>query len=336
MTNVLSWAHRVTIGSPALILFFLAPAVGELLSGSSPPLEFFNPLSLALETLLYGGGAILVREAATRWGKGWGTILLLGAAYGIVEEGLMVKSFFDPGWGDLGPLSGYGRWGGVNWLWSLHLVLFHAAFSITIPILLTEVIFRDRRSESWVSSRKLVVTGVLFVGVCALGFFAMTPYRPPMSIYLAAAALTIALCLLGWRLPRRRGAPATRVPSRPLWFGVIGFVWTLGLFVLVWQLPAAGVGAGVTIALVISLTLISAWAIWHLSHGARAWSDAHSLALATGSLAFFILFGVLQELETAQTDKATGTGLVGLAAAIMLGWLAVRVRRRRSPSRHPL
>lgn len=328
MTSLLSRAHRATIGSPAFILFLLAPGIGELLSGSTPPLEFFNPLNLALVTLLYGGGAILVREAAIRWGKGWGTILLLGAAYGIVEEGLMVKSFFDPGWGDLGPLSGYGRWAGVNWVWSLHLVLFHAAFSIAIPILLVELMFRARRSESWVSSKKLVVTGTLFAGVCALGFFVMTPYRPPLPIYLAAAALTIALCLLGWWLPRRRSVPATRGSSRPLWFGVIGFVWTLGLFMLVWQLPSAGVGAGVTIALVASLTLICAWAIWHLSRNARAWSDAHRLGLAAGALGFFILFAVLQELEPPVDDNTAGMGLVGLAATIMLTWLAARVRRR--------
>ena len=29
---------------PALVLFFLSPAIGELLSGSAPPVEFFNPV----------------------------------------------------------------------------------------------------------------------------------------------------------------------------------------------------------------------------------------------------------------------------------------------------
>jgi hypothetical protein len=30
---------------PALALFVLAPAIGELISGSAPPAEFFNPLT---------------------------------------------------------------------------------------------------------------------------------------------------------------------------------------------------------------------------------------------------------------------------------------------------
>ncbi len=49
--------------NPALVLFFLSPAIGELLSGSSPPAEFFSPF-LPVLAVLYGGGAILSRELA--------------------------------------------------------------------------------------------------------------------------------------------------------------------------------------------------------------------------------------------------------------------------------
>jgi len=37
---------------PALILFFLAPAIAELLSGSAPPAEFFNPVRITALILL--------------------------------------------------------------------------------------------------------------------------------------------------------------------------------------------------------------------------------------------------------------------------------------------
>ena len=46
---------------------------------------------------LYGSGALLIRELKVRWRKGYVSMFLLGTAYGIIEEGLMVKSFFDPG-----------------------------------------------------------------------------------------------------------------------------------------------------------------------------------------------------------------------------------------------
>ncbi len=87
------------------VLFFLAPAIGELLSGSAPPVKFFNPAGFVALTVMYGAGAILARELTVRWQKGWPTILALGAAFGIVNEGLAAKSFFDPNWVDVGHIS---------------------------------------------------------------------------------------------------------------------------------------------------------------------------------------------------------------------------------------
>jgi hypothetical protein len=53
---------------------------------------------------LYGSGAIVMRELKIRWRKDFRGFLLLGGAYGKLEEGLMVKSFFDRNWMDLGIL----------------------------------------------------------------------------------------------------------------------------------------------------------------------------------------------------------------------------------------
>ncbi|OGO21655.1 MAG: hypothetical protein A2144_11780 [Chloroflexi bacterium RBG_16_50_9] len=38
---------------PPIVLFFLSPAIGELLSGSSPPAEFFSPFGLTLMALTF-------------------------------------------------------------------------------------------------------------------------------------------------------------------------------------------------------------------------------------------------------------------------------------------
>ena len=92
-----------------LALYFLSPLIGEMVSGSSPPSEFFTVFGLIVLPLLYGGGALIVRELSVIWGKGWMSVLLMGLAYGVIEEGLMVKSFFDPGWVDIGILGEYGR-----------------------------------------------------------------------------------------------------------------------------------------------------------------------------------------------------------------------------------
>ncbi|TLZ74149.1 MAG: hypothetical protein E6K08_10470 [Methanobacteriota archaeon] len=123
---------------PLLALILLSPVIAEMLSGSTPPLEWLNPITPLLLIWLYGSGVLVMRETAVRWKTGWPGILLLGAAYGIIEEGLAVKSFFDPGWMDLGTLGWYGRWLDVNWVWAVWLTIYHAVVSIAIPIFLVE------------------------------------------------------------------------------------------------------------------------------------------------------------------------------------------------------
>src|SRR5256885_16843146 len=101
---------------PLLALVLLSPVIAEMLSGSTPPLEWLNPIAVLFLIWLYGAGVLVMRETAVRWKTGWPSILLLGAAYGIIEEGLAVKSLFDPGWMGLGALDWHGRWFDVNWV----------------------------------------------------------------------------------------------------------------------------------------------------------------------------------------------------------------------------
>lgn len=99
---------------PALALWLIAPIFGEILSGSTPLNEYISPVTSLILGMLYGSGAILIREMIRHWQKGWPNLLLLGMAYGIYEEGFVVRSFFDPDWMDLDILGVYGRAIGVN------------------------------------------------------------------------------------------------------------------------------------------------------------------------------------------------------------------------------
>lgn len=55
---------------PWVTLMLVSPAIGEVLSGSSPPRELLNPVALLFLIGLYGSGALLAREIAFRWRKG--------------------------------------------------------------------------------------------------------------------------------------------------------------------------------------------------------------------------------------------------------------------------
>jgi hypothetical protein len=314
--------------NPAWVLLILAPAIGELLSSSCPPFEFFQPFTFVTLCVLYGGGAILVRELTLRWQRGWPTILVLGAAYGIVEEGLMVKSFFDPHWMDLGPLGSFGRWLGVNWVWSVGLMFYHAIVSIAVPILLVHLLFPRRRDTPWVGRRVLVLLGVLLAADVLLGFLAMTKYRPPWLPYLSTAAIVLALGWLSRRLPATFGTrwPAVRaVPAFPTL--VLGFLATVSFFVVLWGLPKSGLHPLAVILLLVVVPVAAGYLallLWRCT----TWTERHQLALAAGVLGFFILLAPIREFAPNQPDNPRGMLAVGIAAVVFLVWLARRVRAR--------
>ena len=312
---------------PALFLFFLAPTIGELLSGSAPPVEFFNPFALLILSALYGSGAVLARELALRWNRRWPTILTLGLAYGIVEEGLMVKSFFDPSWMDLGILGTYGRFAGVNWVWSVSLTLYHATVSIAIPILLTELIYTDRRDEHWTSRRGLIGLSFLLAVVVLFGALAMTPYRPPFVPYLFAIIATVVLYILARRMPQRFASPEVTSRWRPFWIALIGFLSVAAFFIVGWALPELDVPPVMTIGFLLLLA-VGSMRFLRWASGEGAWSDVGRLALASGALTFFILLAFIAESSTDRTDNPAGMALVGLTAAVGLLALNLRVRRR--------
>jgi len=312
--------------SPAIVLLFLSPIIGELLSGSAPPAEFFNPLGFVMLTILYGGGAILVRELTYRWGKGWPTLLILGAAYGIAEEGLMCKSFFDPNWPDLKALGGYGRWAGVNWVWNQGLTIYHCVFSIAIPILLVSIMFPARREQPWISRRKFIVLAILWLANAVFIFLFITPYRPPVAHYLLTIAITVGLVVLAGRLPNPVSGEKKKA-VRALWFLPVGFLGTFALFFLEWVMPKTGLHPIFLMLLVTGLVILVGWIMLQMS-GGGGWTERHKLAIASGALGFFILLAPLQELDKTRTDNTTGMAIVGLAMAIFLIWLALRIRAK--------
>jgi len=310
---------------PALALFLLSPVIGELLSGSAPPSEFFNPVIFALLVSLYGSGAVLARELTIRWGKGYGSLLLLGAAYGVVEEGLMVKSFFDPAWPDLGILGVFGRWMGINWVWAEMLTIYHAVFSIAVPVLLVELAYPSRRRDLWVGRRALWGFATLLVGDALLGFFALTPYVPPLPQYLSAVLLVMLLVFLAWKLPSDLEKRSSVRPPRPLYFWVVSLLGTLGFFLIFWALPFF---LPPLLVMLLGALLVLGFATFLKRYKWNESSDLHSFALISGGLTFFILLAPLQELDKTRTDNPQGMGLVGLAFLVGLLLLRRRIQRQ--------
>ena len=313
--------------APVWTLFFLAPVIGELVSGSAPPDEFFNPFSMLLLSALYGSGALLARELSLSWGKRWPSIFVLGLAYGIVEEGLMVKSFFDPSWMDLGLLGVYGRALGVNWVWSLFLSIYHAVFSISIPIYLTELIFPAAKDERWLTRRGVWGYALLLTADVLFGFLLLTTYRPPFLPYVGAVIL---VALLGWqakRMPLRWWTVQKGRVRKTIWFFLTGAVGSFGLFLANWLLPDQGAPVLLTLGVCAALPFAIRTVVRWLS-GDGAWGERQRLALVSGGMSFLIFAALIAENDPARVDNPVGMGLVGLLTIVTLAVLWVFVGRR--------
>jgi len=313
--------------SPAIVLFFLSPLVAEVLTGSSPPAEvILNPLSFLVLAGLYGSGAIVIREVTKRWEKGWPSLIVLGMAYGVAEEGLMVKSFFNPNWRDIGLLGSYGRWVGINWVWAEQLTIFHAVYSVALPILLVNLIFPDQQSQLWVSKHTLRFLIVVLALEILLGFV-FFPYDPPQHQYLLAVMVVPALVLLSKQLPSQLfAARYIEVPKASI-FGLTGFFGSLGFFVVFSVLPGINVRPLITMLVGMLYVASVAWLVLRMSGNGGSWALTHQLGLATGAVGLFIFNAVLQDLAKLQPKNAQGMLPLSLAFVILLTWMFYQIRR---------
>ena len=254
----------------------------------------------------------MVRDYARRWQEGWRSILVLGAAYGIIEEGIMVRSFFNPAWKDLGVLGTYGRWLGTNWVWAEWLAIYHAIFSITIPIFLVELTYPQSKTRIWLSSKMRVLFHGLLVLAIILGFFAF-PYDPGV---LAIAGCIGAVVALGWLAKRIPNISPTQRNLKVYWKILVPLGFSVpALFFFFLNSALIPIAAGTMIVgglMVLGYErLLTRWA-------KRGFSDLQKLGLITGALGFFALFfDIILDLFLGRL----GTSVLGMAFVVYLLWI---------------
>ena len=310
-----------SVRKASLFLFFISPVTAELLSGSTPPLQFFNPFVFTILVAFYGCGAIIMRELKVQWGKNYASLLILGMAYGIIEEGLAVKSFFDPNWVDLGILGVYGRWIGINWVWCVDLTLFHSVISIVIPIALTELMYPNIRNTSLVSKRTLKVLCGIFVADMAVLAIFLTDYYPPIGYYIATIIIVFFLMYIAYKFPDKRFFNGDKMPPSPRKLWGIGLSWIFLNWVIFFNLPYFGIHPVITIMIGIGLFVMLCY---YLS-GFNWKNDTYKLSVISGVLTFLIVIAILQEIVGVGPDNPAGMSIVGLAYTAFLFYLKRKI-----------
>ena len=91
------------------VLFLMSPLIAEVLLGAT---SLTHIGGLFLVAPFYGCGVLLIRELVRRRTTSWWPVVLFGAAYTLVEEGLSFQTLFNPDFVNAAKFGG--RWHGVN------------------------------------------------------------------------------------------------------------------------------------------------------------------------------------------------------------------------------
>lgn len=314
----------------ALTLVVAAPLVAEVFPASAP---ITRPGLLPFILLVYGPGALLIREIVRRCGRGWPSILLLGSAYGFIEEGLALQSLFNP---SLYHASAWGARGfGMNGVYTESAIFIHAIWSAAIPILIVDLVFPDLSASPYLGRISTALTAVWYiVGVFLLALltrFSIAPgYWAPPALLGAVTAAALALILVALVTPRRnsRQQESPRTAPGPLVvfmiISIAGFIWHSSL-ALLWrvkpdfaQWPLCLIPMLAAIAILFStFGLLRRWG------KAVNWSNGHRLAVASGATIAHTAIGGMILAHT--TMDRVGSSLL---TVIFLVFLTMHVGRQ--------
>ena len=214
----------------ALVLCFFAAVIPETLTTTSTSVAkiIAQPGALLFIMLFYGLADLLIREALVRRRLGWVSLILLGIAFGFINEGVIAGTWYTVKY------NGYVYIGQINYTWAVALTVFHVFISVIAPIAFIETIFPSRAGLPLLRRRGIIISSVIFLLLTSVFLF-VESYRP-YRIVVFALALTLAIVAI--RLPAARPRLLSATPPPSLWrLRWAGFLTMLSFFVVIYAIP---------------------------------------------------------------------------------------------------
>jgi hypothetical protein len=317
--------------APALLMMVLAPSFTELLLGGTrlSAIVGFPPI-IFMEIVVWGGGALMLRALARKLGLGWGSLILFGLVIAMAEEFVIQQTSFAPLVIQLKGVE-WGRAGGINYVYALWALAYEAVWVVLMPTLVAEMVFPDRRQETWLSKAGLAIVGILFPIGSVMAWFGWTHiarvrtfhlpiYNPSAGEFVGALAVIAALFVWAIKFPPR-SANNARPPS-PALLGLGGAVWSalwFGLVVLAFGLhPELSAPVVFAAGLILMLAILLCLPRWG-AHG--GWTGRHSYGLFFGTLtgAMLATFAGFVGGATMDIVFKVGTNLIAVFLMILLG-----------------
>lgn len=277
---------------PEVLLVALAITIPELLTGSTPVLTLWDPVAVLGLLGLYGSGVLLVRDLSLRWKSGWLGVLFLGLAYGIAEEGLATKTMVDPHSSAAAFLGTYGHFLGVNWVFAVVIAIFHAVYSIGLPILLVELRYPSTQGHRFLSDRGEGWALLFLSATVVFGFFAFDRYFEGFAVLAFLLLVLAGLVAVAWRVPAGWPNASSPAPTRsPRWFFGLGLAFSVGWLFFYFVMPHLSSIPLLSIAgEILSATAVLLVGVRTVGREGRA---QHAVYFAAGALAWLIPWDVL-------------------------------------------
>jgi len=309
--------------APALVLFFLSPFVAEFLLGNISISAFAAMVILAP---LYGGGAVVVREVARRFHRGWPTIILLALAYGLIEEGICIQTLFNPHYLGFSLLSeAYVPSLGIGGWWTPFVLTLHTVWSISVPIAITEGLFAERRETPWLGKISLSIFSVLFVlGVLMIhgGTHKQDPFHASFAQLISVVAVILVVTAIAFTFKKRDSSRPGNV-GNPFVVGLVTFLLGLGF------MSAHAVIHGWAIVAVYGALYLVAIALLAFWSRRVTWTPLHTLAAGGGAMLTYACTGFPQVpvIGAKGTVDLVGNSLFAAVAVVLL-WRAIKNQRQ--------
>lgn len=301
-------------------LLFVAPFVAEYLLGDLP-LKLLAALIFLAPA--YGGAAVLIRETARRAGRGWPTMLMLGAAYALLGEGLLTQSLFNPDYLKKNmhllapayiPALGMGAW------WTMLMLNVHIFWSMGVSIALVEALFPGEAEVPWLGWIGDSVVGLVFVLGAVANFalgYQQNHFIASRAQLVSAAVATVVLIVAAFLIPAGRSRLARSMAPNAWITGVVAFALGMGVMKAPpkWGWGAVGVMLALDVGFLILVGILSrrtGWGAMHLLSVAAGGAMAYGIRAFTAAP----LMGSVLWMRISNA--------VFLAAAIWLIWLAAR------------
>jgi hypothetical protein len=312
---------------PILFLVFLTPCV-EFLTGSTSLGAAVTVPSVAFTFFLltwpsYALPVLLIREAVVAWNKWIASLLAVGISYGALNEGLLAKTYFavNPNSPVLG--GGAGDWIGVNWPWVSEITLFHMIVSISVPVVLSFLLFPETRQVRFLNDRTvrwfLGLLAFEVLGILTVESWFSATFRALLPLLLLPTGILLLGIYLARQLPKPDPARFLRGRiSRPPAL----ILASLGFFLVTF----------IPILTFFPVPFVPDWVpgmlVWKLGPAAAVLATLYPIGCAYLALRFFGRYS-LTEIQT--LSLVTGVMLIPLTTAIAVhdipqgDWLAAGI-----------